>query len=88
MGCLAFSIKCFSPRVRLWALAQTLCALLESSLALAGAVLLSTPVGRLEIDGCAKQGGLLEWYSMTINPVVNHTRTLHCSHELVYPLWV
>uniref|UniRef100_A0A915CPJ8 Uncharacterized protein n=1 Tax=Ditylenchus dipsaci TaxID=166011 RepID=A0A915CPJ8_9BILA len=75
-----------SQRERLWLLGQMLCAFLETSLALLFSLLLVSPVGSLKLYGCLSHG-LQEWYPMLHNPVVNYTKTLRCSYELVYPLY-
>lgn len=71
-------------RRRLWLVLQMSCSFLESSLSLTSALLLAPPTGWLSVQGCATQG-LYEWYPMFFNPVVNYTKVLRCSHELVYP---
>uniref|UniRef100_A0A183C723 Post-GPI attachment to proteins factor 3 n=1 Tax=Globodera pallida TaxID=36090 RepID=A0A183C723_GLOPA len=74
-------------RLLLWTVCQLVCALLECSLAFIGALLIFRPFGELRTFGCAREGKLEEWYSMWNNPVLHYSRVLHCSSELVYPLY-
>uniref|UniRef100_A0A914I3T1 Seipin n=1 Tax=Globodera rostochiensis TaxID=31243 RepID=A0A914I3T1_GLORO len=74
-------------RLLLWTVCQLVCALLECSLAFIGALLIFRPFGELRTFGCSREGKLEEWYSMWNNPVLHYSRVLHCSSELVYPLY-
>ncbi|KAI1701451.1 JNK1/MAPK8-associated membrane protein [Ditylenchus destructor] len=84
-----FVVKFYSRRKptsrhRLWLTAQICCVMLESSLSLITALLISNPSGSLSVYGCPTQS-IYEWYPMFFNPLVNYTKVLRCSHELVYP---
>jgi len=70
----------------LWLVLQVSSALVEASVSATGALLLAQPRGSMEVFGCAKSGGLQEWYSALANPVIDYARTLKCSHELIYPM--
>lgn len=72
-------------RPRIWIGLQFLSAALESFLAFMFTMLIFKPYGSLKIYTCQKHF-LFEWYPMFYNPVVNFTRTLKCSSELVYPM--
>lgn len=63
-----------------------LSALVESMLAALLTLVLSDPVGDLDIRSCRVQQ-LADWYTMLYNPSPNYTVTLHCTQEVVYPLY-
>nr|AVK87135.1 JNK1/MAPK8-associated membrane protein-like [Anadara broughtonii] len=61
-------------------------ALIESVLAAIFTVLLVDPMAEFNIRSCpVKQ--LSDWYSMLYNPSPNYTDTIHCTREIVYPLY-
>ena len=64
-----------------------LSALAESVTAALLTLLLSEPRGSLGLTSCPVTR-LEDWYSMLYNPSPNYTTTLHCTQEMVYPLWV
>lgn len=61
-------------------------ALVESGLAALVTLVLSEPVGSLEVRSCEVQH-LSDWYTMFYNPSPNYTHVLHCTQEIVYPLY-
>lgn len=63
-----------------------LSALVESALAALVTLVLSDPIGTLELRSCRVQQ-LSDWYTMLYNPSPNYTDTLHCTQEVVYPLY-
>ncbi|KAI6186944.1 hypothetical protein M3Y98_00188300 [Aphelenchoides besseyi] len=69
-----------------WLVSQLICAALEATLGLMTSLLIYPPYGSFKLYGCRKSR-LIEWYSMLNNPVVNHTHTLRCTYEIVYPLY-
>ncbi|WAR18440.1 JKAMP-like protein [Mya arenaria] len=63
-----------------------LSALTESVTAALLTLLLSEPRGSLSLTSC-HVNRLEDWYSMLYNPSPNYTYTLHCTQEIVYPLY-
>lgn len=61
-------------------------ALVESVLSAVITILLVDPIGSFKIRSC-KVKQLSDWYSMLYNPSPNYTTTLHCTQEIVYPLY-
>jgi len=61
------------------------CAIVEILLAGSITLLLWDPVGSLYIKSCGVKQ-LSDWYPLFFNPQPNYEKTLHCSHEAVYPL--
>ncbi|KAK3094072.1 hypothetical protein FSP39_023854 [Pinctada imbricata] len=61
-------------------------ALIESVLAAVVTLLLVEPMGQLTIRSCPVHR-LSDWYTMLYNPSPNYTTTLHCTQEIVYPLY-
>lgn len=61
-------------------------ALVESVLSGIITILLVDPIGSFKIRSC-KVKQLSDWYSMLYNPSPNYTTTLHCTQEIVYPLY-
>ncbi len=64
---------------------QHLSSALECSMSALLSVLLLRPAGSLHLVSCPVRS-ISDWYTMFFNPTVNYTRTLHCTHEAVYPL--
>ncbi|CAJ0582071.1 unnamed protein product, partial [Mesorhabditis spiculigera] len=62
------------------------CCLLESFVAACAALLVMEPRGSLRLYSCSKSL-LREWYPALHNPQIFFGRKLHCSYELVYPLY-
>lgn len=63
-----------------------LCALVEVTGAALLTVVLNEPFGKLELISCqVKQ--LSDWYPFFHNPNPNYEETLHCTQEVVYPLY-
>ncbi|VDD85076.1 unnamed protein product [Enterobius vermicularis] len=62
-----------------------LCSFFECFLSSVFSLLVVPPKGSLLLYGCPKWS-LREWYPVFYNPVVNHTYTLRCAHEIVFPL--
>ena len=62
-----------------------LSALVESAVSALLTLVLSDPMGSLQIRSCRVQQ-LSDWYTMLYNPSPNYTDTLHCTQEVVYPL--
>ncbi|KAI6213897.1 hypothetical protein M3Y94_00205500 [Aphelenchoides besseyi] len=69
-----------------WLVPQLICAASEATFGLMTSLLIYPPYGSFKLYGCRKSR-LIEWYSMLNNPVVNHTHTLRCTYEIVYPLY-
>lgn len=63
-----------------------LSALIESVLSAIITVLLVEPIGSFRIRSCQVKR-LSDWYSMLYNPSPDYTTTLHCTQEIVYPLY-
>lgn len=63
-----------------------LSALVESVVSALVTLVLSDPVGSLQIRSCRVQQ-LSDWYTMLYNPTPNYKDTLHCTQEIVYPLY-
>ncbi|KAL5009253.1 hypothetical protein ScPMuIL_014834 [Solemya velum] len=63
-----------------------LCALVESVIAAVLTLLLTQPLGSLNVRSCPANQ-LSDWYTMLYNPSPNYTTTLHCTQEIVYPLY-
>ncbi|XP_076464087.1 JNK1/MAPK8-associated membrane protein-like [Babylonia areolata] len=63
-----------------------LSALVESVVAALVTLVLADPVGSLEIRSCRVQQ-LSDWYTMLYNPSPKYIDTLHCTQEVVYPLY-
>ncbi|XP_060073256.1 JNK1/MAPK8-associated membrane protein-like [Ylistrum balloti] len=61
-------------------------ALVECILAAILTLLLVDPVGSINIRSCMVHE-LSDWYTMLYNPSPNYTTTLHCTQEIVYPLY-
>ncbi|XP_069117426.1 JNK1/MAPK8-associated membrane protein-like [Argopecten irradians] len=61
-------------------------ALLECILAATLTLFLVDPVGSIFIRSCTVRE-LSDWYTMLYNPSPNYTTTLHCTQEIVYPLY-
>lgn len=70
-----------------WLFLQTLCAFIESLMAFFTSLSVFEPFGNFQTYGCNKEGSLHEWYSMWHNPILDYSRVLYCSYELVYPLF-
>ncbi|XP_048340622.1 JNK1/MAPK8-associated membrane protein-like [Sphaerodactylus townsendi] len=68
------------------ALFQHLTALIECSVAAIVTLLVSDPVGSLQIRSCRVKM-LSDWYTMLYNPSPDYITTIHCTHEAVYPLY-
>lgn len=66
--------------------AHYLCCFTECSLSSVLSLLVVPPKGSLLLYGCPKWS-LREWYPVFYNPVINHTYTLRCAHEIVFPLY-
>ncbi|XP_071079566.1 JNK1/MAPK8-associated membrane protein-like [Haliotis cracherodii] len=63
-----------------------LSALMESAIAAVLTLLMADPLGSMHIRSC-NVNKLSDWYTMLYNPSPNYTFTLHCTQELVYPLY-
>ncbi|XP_052273550.1 JNK1/MAPK8-associated membrane protein-like [Dreissena polymorpha] len=63
-----------------------LSAVVESVMAAILTLLLADPLGSLSLRSCPV-ARLQDWYSMLYNPSPNYTTTLHCTQEIVYPLY-
>jgi len=61
-------------------------ALLETVLSAIITLLISDPVGSLDLKSCAVRQ-LSDWYTQLHNPQPNYEETLYCAHEAVYPLY-
>ena len=61
-------------------------ALVECSISALLTVLLSDPVGTMNIRSCAIQR-LSDWYTLFYNPSPDYIYTLHCTQEITYPLY-
>ncbi|VDN23163.1 unnamed protein product [Gongylonema pulchrum] len=64
---------------------QHLSCLLECVVSALFTVLIMPPRGSPLLYGCAKSS-LREWYPIFYNPVVNHSHTMRCAQEIVFPL--
>uniref|UniRef100_A0A0N5AQK7 JNK1/MAPK8-associated membrane protein n=1 Tax=Syphacia muris TaxID=451379 RepID=A0A0N5AQK7_9BILA len=58
----------------------------ECSLSSVLSLLVVSPKGSLHLYGCRKWS-LREWYPVFYNPIINHSYTLRCAHEVVFPLY-
>lgn len=67
-------------------LALHLCALIEVTVAAILTVVINEPLGKLELISC-EVNQLSDWYSFFHNPNPNYEETLHCTQEVVYPLY-
>lgn len=63
-----------------------ICAVVESVISVIMTLLLSDPLGSLGIRSCPVEK-LEDWYTMFYNPSPNYTTTLHCTQEIVFPLY-
>lgn len=63
-----------------------ICALIEVVLSGVLTVLINAPTGRLELHSC-RVTRLSDWYSFFHNPNPNYEETLHCTQEVVFPLY-
>ncbi|XP_064600207.1 JNK1/MAPK8-associated membrane protein-like [Liolophura sinensis] len=61
-------------------------AVTESVLSAIITLLLARPMGTLAVESCSVNK-LSDWYTMMYNPTPNYTTTLHCTQEIVYPLY-
>ncbi|UYV82964.1 K02A2.6-like [Cordylochernes scorpioides] len=61
-------------------------ALLENILAMLLTVLLTAPVGSLDIHAC-RISYLADWYTLLYNPSPGYQHTLRCANEAAYPLY-
>ncbi|XP_058511482.1 JNK1/MAPK8-associated membrane protein isoform X3 [Ochotona princeps] len=68
------------------ALFQHITALVECTMAAIITLLVSEPVGVLNIRSC-RVAMLSDWYTMLYNPSPDYITTVHCTHEAVYPLY-
>ena len=62
------------------------CAFLEVGLAAVAVLLLHEPIGSLDLISCDATR-LSDWYSYLYNPTPNYTESLHCTQEIVWPLF-
>ena len=67
------------------ALLQHVTAMLECGVACVVTLLVSEPLGTLNVRSCRVQM-LSDWYTMLYNPSPDYVTTLHCTQEAVYPL--
>ncbi|XP_049778192.1 JNK1/MAPK8-associated membrane protein [Schistocerca cancellata] len=49
-------------------------------------LLMSRPVGSLQVSSCRAEN-LSDWYTLLHNPNPDYAETLHCTQEAVYPLY-
>ncbi len=66
--------------------AMHVCALAEVAAAAVATLLLSEPVGSMELRACRVRQ-LSDWYTFLHNPRPNYEETLHCTQEVVYPMY-
>lgn len=52
----------------------------------ASLLLFSKPMGSLKLNSCRVQD-LSDWYSIFFDPYIDYFNKLHCSQEIVYPLY-
>lgn len=50
-------------------------------------LLMTDPMGSLAVQSCQTEK-LSDWYTLLHNPKPNYDKTLHCTQEAVYPLYV
>nr|XP_060609911.1 JNK1/MAPK8-associated membrane protein [Anolis sagrei ordinatus]XP_060609920.1 JNK1/MAPK8-associated membrane protein [Anolis sagrei ordinatus] len=81
-----FFIEWYSGKKSSSALFQHITALIECSGAAIVTLLVSDPIGSLQIRSC-KVVMLSDWYTMLYNPSPDYVTTIHCTHEAVYPLY-
>lgn len=81
-----FFIDFFTKRERKRTYLLFLSAFVESALAAIFSLLASKPQGNLSLTSC-KSEQLADWYTIFFNPKPNHVNTLHCTQEVVYPLY-
>ncbi|XP_069921194.1 JNK1/MAPK8-associated membrane protein isoform X2 [Oryctolagus cuniculus] len=81
-----FFIEWYSGKKSSSALFQHVTALFECTMAALITLLLSDPVGVLNIRSC-RVLMLSDWYTMLYNPSPDYVTTVHCTHEAVYPLY-
>ncbi|VIO99599.1 conserved hypothetical protein,hypothetical protein [Brugia malayi] len=84
----SFFVQLYAPpkSTRQHLFLQHLCCLLECTLSALFSVLVMPPRGTPILYGCIKNS-LRDWYPVFYNPVVNHTYTLRCTQEIVFPLY-
>lgn len=63
-----------------------LCAILEVAVAALLTLVLTHPVGQLDIHAC-RIDRLSDWYTYFHNPTPNYEKTLNCTQEAVYPFY-
>jgi len=81
-----FFIDFFTKRERKRTYVLYLSALVESALAAIFSLLASKPQSSLSLTSC-KAEQLADWYTIFFNPKPDHVNTLHCTQEVVYPLY-
>lgn len=63
-----------------------ICCFCENLLAVLITLLVSEPLGELNITSC-RVDSVHDWYTVFFNPKINHTQVIHCAQEAVYPLY-
>jgi len=60
--------------------------ILETAISIVLTMILLPPIGTFELHTCGVQE-FSDWYPMFSNPTLQNQQTLHCSQEVVYPLY-
>ncbi|KAE8587020.1 hypothetical protein XENTR_v10021838 [Xenopus tropicalis] len=81
-----FFVEWYSGKKSSSALFQHITALFECTVAALATLLVSDPIGSLHLNSCRVKK-LSDWYTMLYNPSPDYVKTLHCTHEAVYPLY-
>lgn len=81
-----FFIDFFMRRERKREYLLFLSAFVESALAAILSILANKPQGSLSLTTC-KSLQLADWYTVFFNPKPDHVTTVHCTQEVVYPLY-
>lgn len=79
------SVQMFKKHAVFAELAEHLCIFVECILAAVGALLVFEPYGSLYLNGCPSTR-IKQWYTWMHNPTVRFSKTIPCTHEVVYPL--
>ncbi|CAD6197651.1 unnamed protein product [Caenorhabditis auriculariae] len=73
-------------RSRLYEVVEHACCVLENTIACLVSLLSFPPYFSFSLFGCEKSN-FREWFPHNYNPVIDYTKTLRCSYEVVYPLY-
>lgn len=65
----------------------TCCAVVEVIISAIVSILLMEPLGEFRLFSCPVRK-FSDWYTLFYNPTPNYEKSLHCTQEAVYPLYV